>query len=390
MQTRRSHNKSRRGCLECKRRRVKCDETRPQCSNCARRHMTCDYGTSSLVWKDWKEEKTSPQSDSKTPSQDHKDDIFVTLERWTASQGAEPMPVTEVNVVDLELMMHWCNSAYVVLARNEATAWVWRQLVPQEAFSHRFLLWGILSVAALHLSYFRPAEHQSIYLKKAAFHQNRALTLFRESLESVGSWNGKAVFAFSSLVAVYAFGSLHNQEMSDPIQDIYQILVLIRGTNQIVARVSQTLLESDFAPLLQVNEYRNEIPADTKAAIARLHALNDSLQEGPESHKAHRGAIDDLEEMFVLFHGGATSMTPSGKWAIRLSPLYLEYLQERRSFSLVILAHYCVLLHCLRRHWCIAPWPTRVAKAIWNMLDLQHRESIQWAMDRIFDGSGLA
>lgn len=295
------------------------------------------------------------------------------------------MPAMEVNVADLELMMHWCNTAHKVLARNEATAWIWRELVPQEAFSHHFLLWGILSVSALHLSCFKAEEYQSTYLKKAAFHQSRALTLFRETLESVGAWNGKAVFAFSSLVAVYAFGSLYNQEMSDPIQDIYQILVLIRGTNQIVARVSRTLRESDFAPLLQIDEYRNEIPADTKAAIARLHALNDLLQQRPESHEAHRHAIDDLEEMFVLFYGGATSMTPSGKWAIKLSPLYLEYLQERRALSLVVLAHYCVLLHCLRQHWCIGPWATRVSKAIWDVLDGQGRESIRWAMDQIFE-----
>jgi hypothetical protein len=352
--------------------------------------MTCDYGTPSLVWKDWKEEKASPQSDDQISSHSQKDDIFVTLERWTAAQGAEPIPATDLNVIDLELMMHWCNSAYEVLARNEATAWIWRQLVPQEALSHRFLLWGILSVSALHLSCFKPEEHQSIYLKKATFYQNRALKLFRETLDAVGSWNGKAVFAFSSLVAVYAFGSLYNQEISDPIQDIYQILVLIRGTQHVFARVSQTLKESDFAPLLQVDKHSSEIPDDTKAALVRLHALNDSLQEGPESHKAYRDTIKDLEKMFALFYGGMTSMTASGKWAIRLSPLYLEYLQERRSFSLVVLAHYCVLLHCLRQHWCIAPWPAQVSKAIWNVLDIRGRESIQWAMDQIFEQSGSA
>lgn len=354
--------------------------------------MTCDYGTPSLVWKDWKEDKPSPPSAHQTPSQAQKDDIFVALERWTALQGtSEPMPPAKVDVVDLELMMHWCNSAHELLARNEATAWIWRQLVPREAFSHRFLLWGILSVSALHLSCFkREEEHQSIYLKKAAFYQTRALKSFRETLESLGSWNGKAVFAFSALVSVYAFGSLHNQEMSDPIQDLYQILVLIRGTNEIVARISQTLFESDFAPLLQLDDCRSEIPNDTKAALSRLHALNDSLQEGPESHKAHHDAISDLEEMFVLFYGGVTSMKTCGKWAIRLSPLYLAHLQERRDISLVVLAHYCVLLHCLRQHWCIAPWGARVSKAIWNVLDVRGRESIQWVMDRIFEHSGSA
>lgn len=390
MQTRRSHNKSRRGCLECKRRRIKCDENHPQCSNCTRRGTTCDFGTRSLVWKDWKEEKGSPQSDRQTPSQGQEDNIFVPLERWTASQGADTMPALEFNVVDLELMMHWCNSAYNIMARNESTAWIWRQLVPQEAFSHRFLLGGILSVAALHLSCFKAEELQSTYLKKAAFHQSRALTLFRETLESVSSSNGKAVFAFSSLVAVYAFGSLYHQEISDPIQDIYQILVLIRGVSQIASRNSQTLQQSDFAPLLQINEYRSEIPAHTKAAIVKLRGLNDSLQEGPESHKAYRDAIDELEEMFFLTYGDASSLTPSGKWAIKLSPLYLKHLQQRRPFALVILAHYCVLLHCLRQHWCVTPWATRVSKAIWTVLDARGRELIQWAIDQIFGQTGSA
>ncbi|EED19544.1 conserved hypothetical protein [Talaromyces stipitatus ATCC 10500] len=383
MQTRRSHNKSRRGCLECKRRRVKCDESRPRCLNCTRRHVVCDYGTHSLVWKDWKKERRPPKDSNRMISQDQRDDIFVTLERLMASQNAEPMPATELNVVELELMMHWCNSAYKLLTRNETTAQIWRELVPQEAFSHRFLLWGILSVSALHLSCFKAKEHQSMYLKHAAFHQTRGLTLFREALQAVGPWNAKAMFAFASLVTVYAFGSSYSQESADPIQDLYQVLVLIRGTSEIVSRFSQTLLESDFAPLLRVSEQRNEISADTKAALTRLRTLNSSLQEGPESHKVHRKAIEDLEEMFSMSTAGVASITASGRWAVRLPPLFLEYLQERRNLTLVILAHYCVLLHHLRQHWCIAPWAARVSEAIWNVLDDRGRESIQWAMDQI-------
>lgn len=43
--SRRGHSKSRLGCLNCKRRRVKCNEQRPACSPCRRLGLLCDYAT---------------------------------------------------------------------------------------------------------------------------------------------------------------------------------------------------------------------------------------------------------------------------------------------------------------------------------------------------------
>lgn len=40
---RKGHTKSRRGCLNCKRRRVKCPETIPSCENCHRLNLRCEY-----------------------------------------------------------------------------------------------------------------------------------------------------------------------------------------------------------------------------------------------------------------------------------------------------------------------------------------------------------
>lgn len=48
---RRPHKKSRAGCLTCKRRHVKCDETRPNCIPCSTSHRECEYSESgSLTW----------------------------------------------------------------------------------------------------------------------------------------------------------------------------------------------------------------------------------------------------------------------------------------------------------------------------------------------------
>lgn len=40
---RRGHFKSRLGCFNCKRRRVKCNETRPECGPCRRLALSCEY-----------------------------------------------------------------------------------------------------------------------------------------------------------------------------------------------------------------------------------------------------------------------------------------------------------------------------------------------------------
>lgn len=43
---RKGHTKSRRGCLNCKRRRVKCPETLPSCETCYRLGLSCEYPAS--------------------------------------------------------------------------------------------------------------------------------------------------------------------------------------------------------------------------------------------------------------------------------------------------------------------------------------------------------
>ena len=41
--TRRKHKKSRKGCLTCKRRHIRCDENVPQCFNCTKGNRSCNY-----------------------------------------------------------------------------------------------------------------------------------------------------------------------------------------------------------------------------------------------------------------------------------------------------------------------------------------------------------
>ncbi|KAI2465721.1 hypothetical protein F4781DRAFT_15781 [Annulohypoxylon bovei var. microspora] len=46
---RRGHTKSRRGCFNCKRRRIKCQETQPACGHCVKTGLKCEYPTAPQV-----------------------------------------------------------------------------------------------------------------------------------------------------------------------------------------------------------------------------------------------------------------------------------------------------------------------------------------------------
>lgn len=45
---RKGHTKSRRGCFNCKRRRIKCNERHPECNHCLKAGLSCEYPTNMI------------------------------------------------------------------------------------------------------------------------------------------------------------------------------------------------------------------------------------------------------------------------------------------------------------------------------------------------------
>lgn len=176
---RRRHRKSRHGCAECKRRRVKvrtnhrkqrifcsfisqqCDEARPACSNCTKRHSKCSYETlTSLLWTNEESSAGSSyasESDSGQPGE-HVSRVTCTPDSspipgdLSGINTAAAWPSSVLNLQDLELIMQWCNSTRHALSRKEHTDTIWCNIVPKEALSYPFSMHSILTLSALHLS----------------------------------------------------------------------------------------------------------------------------------------------------------------------------------------------------------------------------------------------
>ncbi|CAK7216676.1 hypothetical protein SCUCBS95973_002887 [Sporothrix curviconia] len=422
MAFRRTHRKSRRGCSECKRRRVKCDEQQPQCTTCAQRGSECVYPA--LPFRTWAHGETahnasgdapssasSPAGLTATPpstgaaSSDHGQDPSVSPALETQVHRARQKARARANgasadaaipasldMLQLELMAHWCLTAYRTMARNEQTGQVWRALVPQEALQMPFLMHGILGLSALHLARATPAR-RAVLLTAAETHQAQSLTQFRSNLSCISAENAKAMFAFAAIVAAYAFGYVLVAEDRDKdtrdtrntrdaktiyLDKLLRVLMLSRGVDHVLDNAAQQdLFGSNFGPLFKFpTNPRPSLAPHVQAALAQLRSLVTASGDRQVYHKA----TESLESMAIRGLGGDASLTLASGWAMQLQQDVLDHLKEYQPLALVLLAHYCVFLHMQREHWCLENWGALVLRDIWRMLDDTWKPHVRWCI----------
>ncbi|KAE8165826.1 C6 zinc finger domain protein [Aspergillus tamarii] len=391
MALRRPHRKSRHGCLECKRRRVKCDETRPVCSNCSKRQTECEYdSSSSLLWANEEPHHTkSVNSRSEEPPLPEPPHVTANPFDPSAEDDGATHSSPSLNLGDLELMMQWCNSTYQVLTRNERTDPVWRLRVPEEALSHPFLMHGILALSALHIARTRDDHRRPEYISAAVAHQNQALAFFRKQLDDINDANAKALFALSSVIVVYTFGFPHSPESKDPwacIDDFIQVLVLARGVEQVLRQATPSIRSSDWEILLRLDTNIASLPQDALSPLERLRELNACCGAQDPTHDTdiYNKTIDNLTDITAAAYGGLTSITVAARWAIRLKPKFVNLIRDRSPLALVILAHLCAVLCRHKYDWCIDQWVFKLPRVIWQILDDRWKPYAQWPMVEIF------
>ncbi|PYI05694.1 hypothetical protein BO78DRAFT_317465 [Aspergillus sclerotiicarbonarius CBS 121057] len=374
-----------------------CNELRPSCSNCSKRQSTCEYDSStSLLWTNdesqprQRTKKANPKGALQSePSSTTTANSFSFLGRW-GDEFAAPQAVPSLNITDLELMMQWCNSTYKNVSRGENTDHIWRARAPEEALAHPFLMHGLLALSALHIARTRPdVQQRPTYLSTAVAHQTQALALFRDLLSDINASNSKAMFAFASVVVYYTFGLPHSPESSDPwaiVDDLVQIFTLARGVQQVLGEAVPVIQSSEWGVVLQVGDLDEGYLEDAQSALGRLHEVNHSCGAQDPTHDtaAYQHALELLADMLAVARGGMPSASASCRWAIRQKPHFMDFLREREPLALVILAYHCIIFHHSRDVWYIEDRGSRVARALWEVLDDEWRPLLERPMLEIF------
>ncbi|KAF2748117.1 hypothetical protein M011DRAFT_458021 [Sporormia fimetaria CBS 119925] len=466
------HNKTRFGCSGCKKRRIKCDGQQPVCVNCSKKGIECSFlqlapfsrlastpsqtttqcepGRQPPSYKvevfrsdtwtgpkptegDWTSQYGTPLSSSSsvlgTPDEDRAES-----DNWDQFRGTlEPYQKA--------LLERYLESTYRTLGTDVDEHVVWRNTVPEMAARHKYLVYGMLSVAALDIARLpeQEAERESL-CTRAADLMNRAISLFRAELNNINKQNAAALFAHSTLTAVYFFRTsvLDMEEAraaapadcsNPPMHIIDSIIssfvravwglrgaltVLKPGWNWVVEGEVSSLCVRDWWP-------RNRIPKTERAKEEdrRLAALEQLWKNPHRQNEPHADclsqALNDLRDNFILVSLLTDDMTewPRMKaqvpysvddttvgmlrdraalfvWAIRINKTFIALCHQKDPDVLVLIAHYAILLGRIRNVWWMQGLGQNTVWAVAMALGPEKRQLIEWPAQALgieLDGS---
>ncbi|KAH8831373.1 hypothetical protein DL96DRAFT_1587544 [Flagelloscypha sp. PMI_526] len=158
----RSHTKSKLGCLTCKKRRVKCDQTNfPNCKNCSNRKIECDWPP---LYAPLNEDENSLKSGP--------------IMQPSFTQGLEGD--------DLELLHHFTTSTVLSLTDISGIEFpevleIYQRQAPRLGLAHPALMHSILSFSALHLYWLNRNGTSSVadwYYSLSCYHRAQAVQTF--------------------------------------------------------------------------------------------------------------------------------------------------------------------------------------------------------------------
>ncbi|OMP84448.1 Sterol regulatory element-binding protein ECM22 [Diplodia seriata] len=412
--SRRSHKKSRAGCRNCKKRRIKCDETKPGCQNCADFKIHCDFdprppmiiepsSSSSPVRrrrgrprKGWDTISSSASTTTSAAASPAATSISSPLP--TSPLAQQPLPTSALDIPDLELMHQYCTSTFRELG-HDAIGTMWRISVPQLGFTHPCVLHNALAFSAQHLAYLRPAS-RAHYAALGAHHSTIGLQQTSDLLASLARENCHAIYVSAVLVCFYVFAkgpapgdflvfSEHGPSEWQPLLKGVRCIVEVFGGEVLytgpLAAMSSGPRNAD-APIA-VRQSKPRI--DWEGAfddLRRLVALS-----GEDDAATCLVALDGLAACYEGVFGkgpgaeynGSTANQVHLAWLYRMEEDFLKCLQRKRPLALVVLAYFSPLLKSMEPLWFMEGWAEHLIAGVHGFVDQGLWGWLQWPMDQV-------
>ncbi|KAJ5039058.1 uncharacterized protein L3040_006729 [Drepanopeziza brunnea f. sp. 'multigermtubi'] len=383
MPPRRSHRKSHNGCLQCKRRHVKCDEIRPRCGPCTKRELGCHFQTPQV-------EGNGVTSHDQGLSESYRE------------RPPGPMPA---RTLELKLWHHFVTETYsTFIPGNERQRQAWRLDVPTMALDNAFLLDAMFAVSALHLVYLEVGTKKQ-WLQSALRYQDLALAGLNQAISSMDNETCEPVAICSILVfmlsiAVPGVCDDANETSRDPIADILGIRKLLEGVTVILQQSEATLstgvlkdfflpMYAEFGGLVAESPNGGELALEEALVLKNRHLcapiLESLMRLGGlmSSRVAHRDEImtacQSLEKLISPLRNVGAVLS----WPLGISPVIFELLGQDDELAAMLFIHYGMILHLLDDWWFTKNGGKLLVRAIlsrfFHSIDESWRPTIEWA-----------
>lgn len=352
----RPHKKSRLGCQNCKKRKVKCDEKRPSCGVCTLRGDECVYSLPILSVGSSKSKSPSASPRSRKSSPDSTALI-------TANQGSpfivvqEPLPIaTGCDAIDMKILWHFlghtCTSFSIEGGDSRPVEDLMRKTVMDHAFSVKFLYDSIMALSCLHAS--ETTGNDMGDPLRLIHYQKGCFQAYSTAIHAADPKTFGALLANSLLIT--ALSSQQFRRLDGPDLYILHWMVVWRGIGMILKRIERTSLRSTG---LEQLFYRPSMDLTTSDIYIpqTLQAMLDSIQPYDSEYKhreAYSAGLRYLGTLYQNLHQGGFGAVMKLRvitWFTYLPQNFVTLITQRTPRALIILAHYAVFLKLTTRVW---------------------------------------
>ncbi|KAL4938719.1 hypothetical protein BDV06DRAFT_214883 [Aspergillus oleicola] len=360
--SRRSHTKSRRGCFQCKRRHVKCDEELPRCSLCKKRGLDCDYPPDS--------------ADGQVP--------IVPGDVVAANITTSPPTETwtePTRMLEMKLFHHYVVDASFTLRQDLLEAGHFQVAVPRLATSNPFLLDILMAFSALHLAFLGSGD--SKWLEIALKYQNRACSAFSRVLVDLAPEALGPAFICSIFIMLCAFAYpcvSSNRETFDPLKQVLEIHRLLVGCAFLFQQLETMEQPDEMKAWLVYKRPERTYTNKTSDLLKSLDRLRNTIDASTNPHKSiYQSTWDVLTEMIKEW--------PRGKrqggilaFPVYLSEDFIARLKEEQDdwIARMLFLHYGVGMHLLSNKWYVGIWGRRLVGTVLQMLEASREVPDEW------------
>ena len=298
----------------------------------------------------------------------------------------------ELSLIDLELMHHYTLKTSVTISATEGLEDIWKDLVPQLALKHDYLMHSLLAVTALHRAISSPV--QDPYEKYALQHQNRALTLFQPVVSGITQSNCNAFFMFTVFALRYALGipQVSTKHLkNDSVDQILEIYALLRGIAVIVAPAFAWIAQGSLSPLLNrhlrytTDVEVGEIPEDIRSALDRLDERNKAQADTEDEAVSSlcSSAIRGLRTCYRRMDQYPIEEGPALYWLSTVDSEFVDLIKSHDPMALAVFAYFGVALHTASSSWWSAGWGRHVVEATSHVLEDEWHDLVWVAKQKV-------
>ncbi|KAI1910523.1 hypothetical protein LOZ58_001567 [Ophidiomyces ophidiicola] len=366
--SRRPHRKSRTGCGNCKKRRVKCDEKKPHCNKCESYGISCDYAAVQLHGRRPHHlpegRRTSTASPTAMIFAMSVTDMASRIQRVLQSSPsynseADPLPPFTISGGPMALY-HFVHAVQHVASMSDTSRRVSTGDMLRLAFRTPHLMHAVLGLACTSLYQYGVASRQQRLAE--AYHWQNAIKLYKHELQNpISIHNMDALMSTCMLMGVLSFSEkeyspLNSWVFSSRPTDLNWLLVQ-GGLRYLIESVIPWLPQSIWWNFFLEADDEHKTFDDHRAGfvglpldLARLCGIEATTTEETNPYHSVLRLLAPLLPLPLASEHFCKFTSFMG----RLQPDYITLLQRKDARACLILSYWMGKM-CEQPHWWISP-----------------------------------